>query len=174
MTSRFFGKFPIGTILVLLVIFAMKAIGADAEMPIDPEEDFSPMLGMFALVAICIMIALIGAGIVVGAIVAASMALLVALGITSSAVLIGIFRKRFSAGLRAFHYQFCAFAAIPAGVGALWLGNRIAASGLELREVLIIGSIAGVASGLVLAFAFDLIAGMIYRRVRRLSESRKA
>ncbi len=174
MNPRFPGGFPIAAILILLVIVAMKAFGADAEMPLAPEDDFAPGLAIIALIFICIVIALIGAGIVAGVIIAASMALLVGLGITSSAVLIGIFRKRFSSGLRAFHYQFCAFAAIPAGVGALWLGNQIAASGLETREVLIIGSIGGIVSGLVLAFAFDLIARMIYRRILGLGESRKA
>lgn len=162
------------TILCLLLLIAARASGMEAEMPVDPDNDFSPMLGMFALVAICVMIALIGAGIVVTAIAAASIAVLVALGITSSAVLVGIFTKRLSSGLRAFHYQICAVAAIPAGIGALGMANWFAEMGMRLREILLIGSLAGIASGLVLALAADLIVRLLCRRFLEFTGSRQS
>ena len=149
--------------LLLLLLFATIAFGATDSPPIDPSDDFSPMLFAFALVGICIVLFLVGVGIVVAAVVAISAAILVALGIVSSAAFIGVLRRRFSSGLRALHYQACAVATIPAGVGALWLGSHFFTTHLRHRDILAIGSVAGICGGLLLAFAFDRLAGIAYR-----------
>ncbi len=148
----------------LLVLLATRVLGADAEVPIDPSDDFSPGFFMFALAAICVALILVGIGIAVAVVVAASVAALAGLGVVSSAVLIGLVRRRLSSGLRAFHYQICALLAIPAGIGALWLGNWLTGSQLGIGEILGIGSGAGIASGLAMAFLFDRLAVALYRR----------
>ena len=127
-------------------------------------EDLSAMLGAFTLVAIVIMLVLVGVGIVMAVILAISAAFLTALGIISSSALIGIFRRRFSSGLRAFHYQLCAAIALPWGIGILWLGSALFHTDLTNRQILVIGSISGLCAGLLLAFAFDGIARSLYRR----------
>ena len=148
--------------ILLLFLFVTVALGATDEPPIDPSDDFgSPA---FALVCLCIVLFLVGVGIVVAATVAISAAILIALGIVSSAAFIGILRRRFSSGFRALHYQLFAIAALPAGVGALWLGSHFFANHLHRRDILAIGSIGGICGGLLLAFAFDRLAGIAYRR----------
>lgn len=139
-------------------------MGADAEMPIDPSDDFAPGLFMIALAALCIALFLVGVGIAAAAVVAASLAALAGLGIVSSAVLIGLVRRRFSSGLRAFHYQICALLAVPAGIGTFWLGSYLTHSQSGPVGILFMGTVAGVASGLSLAFLFDRLAGALYRR----------
>lgn len=119
---------------------------------------------VFILAAICIALILVGVGIVVAAVVVASAAALTGLGIVSSAVLVGLLRRRFSSGLRTFHYLACASIALPAGIGTLWLGSWLSHSGLSPAEILTIGSVSGIGGGLTLAFLFDLAARAIYRK----------
>ena len=149
--------------VLLFFLFATLALGATDSPPIDPSDDFSPMMLAFALVGICIVLVLVGVGIVVAAIIAVSSAVLVALGIVSSAAIVGLLRRRFSSGLRALHYQVCAVAAIPAGVGVLWLVSHFFTEHLRHRYIVAIGSFAGICGGLLLAFAFDRLASMAYR-----------
>lgn len=150
--------------LALLFLLATQLLATDAELPIDPSDDFSPGLFMIALAAIGVALLLIGCGIVVAAVMAISAAALAGLGIVSSAVLFGMLRRRVSSGLRAFHYQVFALVGVPAGIGVLWLGSYLAGSQLGIGEVVIMGSVAGVGSGLALAFLFDRLAGALYRR----------
>jgi hypothetical protein len=159
------------TAISLLFLFATQVMAASAEQPIDPGDDFSPMLAVFALIAILIALFLIGVGIFVAAAVAASLAVLAGLGIVSSAVLVGLVKRRFTSGLRALHYQVFALLAVPAGIGVLWLGSYLMQSQLSLTEILTIGSVAGIGGGLALAFLLDRLAGLIYRRFTHLAES---
>lgn len=148
----------------VLFLLATRLIAVQAEASIEPEDDFTPMLGIVAIIAICLVFVLIGIGIVIALLIAAAVSLLIALGITSSAVLIGLLRRRFSSGLRALHYQIFAFAAMPAGIGILWLGNWLTARDMQPRFIMITGALAGACGGLALAFAFDIIARMLYRK----------
>lgn len=159
------------TAIPLLLLFATRVLAVNAEQPIDPSDDFSPMLAVFALVAILIALFLIGVGIFVAAVVAASLAVLAGLGIVSSAVLVGMVKRRFSSGLRVFHYQIFALLSVPAGIGVLWLGSYLRQSQLSLAEILTIGSIAGIGGGLAFAFLLDRLAGLVYRRLADLAES---
>lgn len=151
-------------VIPLLFLLATRLPGADAQIPLDPGDDFSPGLFMIAMAAICITLFLVGVGIVVAAAVAASVAALAGLGVVSSAVLVGLLKHRFSSGLRAFHYQIFALLAVPAGIGALWLHSYLTHSQLGPGEILIMGSLAGVGAGLALAFLFDRLAVALYRR----------
>jgi hypothetical protein len=149
----------------LFLLFTATTFGATDAPPIDPGGDFSPMLAAFALVALIIVLILVGIGIVLAAIVAASMAILAGLGIISSAALIGIVHRRISSGLRAFHYQLLTLLAMPAGIGALWGWARFFDRNLTDRELLVMGSISGISAGLLLAFFLDRLACIAYRRL---------
>jgi len=144
----------------LFLVLAATSFGATGEpASTDPDEPFSPMLlwAVFVLVTavVCIVAAVI---------ITAAVAVLLALGIVSSATLIGVFRGHLSSGLRAFHYQLFAALAIPGGVGATWCWARFHGPAWSGREILVIGSAAGLGSGLLLAFAVDCLARMAHRR----------
>jgi hypothetical protein len=149
---------------LLLFLWLTVALGVTDRPPMDPSDDFAPGLALFALFAIMVIFILIGLGVVIGAVIVASLAAVAALGIVSSSALLGLYRRRFVSGLRAFHYQICAAAALPGGVGALWLGAHLFNISLRHREIIAIGAIAGICGGLVLAFVFDRLAGLVYRR----------
>ena len=156
---------PVKPAITLLFLFTTVALGTSVSPPMEPGDGGGPLFFMaLAFIGISIMLFLVGVGIVATGIAALSATILVALGIVSSAALVGILRRRFSSGFRAFHYQVCAIAAIPAGVGALWLGAHLFTTHLRHRDILAIGSVAGILSGLVLAFAFDRLASIAYRR----------
>ncbi len=117
------------------------------------------------LITAVLMLALAGFGIFVGIFVAAFVAMLVFVGIVSTATLIGIIRRRFSSGLRALHYLFLSAAAVPTGVAVLWLGSKVFPH-ISKRDVLLAGSIGGLLGGLLFAFVLDRIVVFICRRLQ--------
>jgi len=147
-----------------LLLLTTAARGAIEETGIDPADDFSPMLFVMTMIALCVFIILIGIGIVLALVTAAFCFLLVTLGILSTSALTGIFRGKFSSGLRALHYQACAALALPAGIAIFWAISEILGSELPFPAILIIGSAAGICAGLVFAFVLDKAALILYRR----------
>lgn len=141
------------------------ALGAADQPPFDPSDDFAPGLGIFALFAIVAILILVGVGIVFAILAIVAVALVAALGTVSSSALLGFYRRRFSTGLRAFHYQICAIAAIPAGIGILWLGSTVFDVQLSFSRILGIGAISGISGGLLVALALDKLSGSIYLRM---------
>jgi hypothetical protein len=147
------------TAVFLLVALAATVFGASDAPALDWDEPISPMLlwavFMFAIAAVCIVAVAILAGII---------ALLIAVGMVSSATVVGLYRRRLSDGLRAFHYQFCAVLAMPGGIGAVWCWRHFFRSDLGLRKVFLIGSVSGTLGGLLFAFLIDRAACAAYRR----------
>jgi hypothetical protein len=143
------------TAVFLLVALAATVFGATDAPSLDSDEPISPMLlwvmFMFAIAAVCI-------------VAVAILALLIAVGMVSSATVVGLFRRRLSAGLRAFHYQFCAVLGMPGGIGAVWCWRHFFRSDLSVRAVLLVGSISGICGGLLFAFFIDRAACVAYRR----------
>lgn len=151
------------SIIFLLFLFASVTLGATDQPAFDPDDDFAPGLGLFALFAIIVIFLLIGVGIVCAVLVLASTAVVVSLGVISSSAIIGFYRRRFSAGLRALFYQVCSVVTVPAGIGVLWFGSYLATIELRSSQILLIGAISGICSGLLLAFLIDQATGIVYR-----------
>jgi len=147
----------------IFFLLASAAFGVTEAVPMDPSDDFSPMLFMIAMMALAIFIILIGVGIVIAVIAAGFCLILISLGILSTAALTGILRRKFSSGLRALHYQVCAAAALPAGVAGFWGISYLFGSEMPFPAILIIGSASGICAGLVIAFVLDHAAGIAYR-----------
>ncbi len=158
--------------ILLVLVLAKVALGAD-DGQMEPRDDFSLMLFVIAFIAMCVVLFLVGVGIVAAAVAVASAAVLIALGIVSSSAVIGIFRRRFSSGFRALHYQLFAVAALPAGIGACWLITHFGNASLGLGGILGIGSVAGLCGGLLLAFVLDRLAGFGYRKLGSLLERKE-
>ncbi len=151
-------------IIVFFMCAATSVMAADA-LSADPDDGFGPML-MFGIVVIfgCVALSLVGIGIVVAATAALALAAMTMLGIISTSVLTGIFKRRFSTGIRAFHYQLCAALGVPAGVGVLWFGTRFFRIQTRDRDALWIGAVSGICGGLILAFIFEQVMRVACRR----------
>lgn len=160
--------------ILLIFVFFKIALGADGGQPDELPSDGGPLfVFVFIFILMCVMLFLVGAGMVAAAIAVASAAVLIALGIVSSSALIGIFRRRFSSGFRALHYQIFAVAALPGGIGACWLIAHLGNASLGLVGILAIGSIAGICGGLLLAFVLDRLAGLVLRKLGSLRERKE-
>ena len=150
-------------LIACLLPFLASALDAT---PPDDDGPFSPMLlgALFTLVilGICIVVALI---------VAVSAAIMLGLGMVSSSALIGLLRQRVSSGLRALHYQVFAVLGIPSGIGLLWCAARLLGPHPSPLLLLAMGSVAGLCTGLLLAFLIDCVATVARRRF--ISSSKK-
>lgn len=157
------------TLLASLATAAVT-IAAEASDTIPPDDGFDPALLFVVLFFAAVLLVLVGIGIAIGLVCLGCLSLFVAFGIVSSAALITIFRGRFSAGLRAFHYQLMAVIALPCGIGALWLGSELFEFHLRHRSILLVGSALGVMAGVCIAFILDRFTRFVYRRIVPASE----
>ena len=149
--------------LTFLLLTGTVAFGAVAETPVDPSDDFSPMMLAMTLIALFVVLLLFVIAVVLVAIAAVCSIILISLGIVSTAALTGLLRRKFSSGLRALHYQVCAAVGLPAGVAGFWGIAYLLGSEMPFAAILIIGGAAGICAGLVIAFVLDHAAGIAYR-----------
>lgn len=149
----------LGTLLLLTV----PAFAAAVELPIEPVDDFSPMLFMMAILGILVMLVVLVICLAIAAITAVCLLVLIALGILSTSALTGILRRKFSSGLRALHYQACAVIALPVGAALAWLAVRLFGAPSQLPVALAIGAISGICAGLTIAYILDRAATAAYR-----------
>lgn len=105
------------------------------------------------------MLVLIGVGIVLGVVAVAITFVLVAAGMVSSSVMVGVWRGRAQAGLRVFLLQCGILAGIPAGMLCAWVATSVweQING-TLVVVLAAGGLAGAIGGAVVALMFDFLA----------------
>ena len=150
--------------VVFFICASASVMAADVSLT-DSDDGFGPLGLAVAFIFGCVALSLVGIGIVIAATVALALAAMTMLGIVSTSVLAGIFKRRFSTGIRAFHYQLCAAAGVPAGVGVLWFGTRFFHIHMRDRDALWIGAIAGICGGLILAFIFDQAVRIACRRL---------
>ena len=115
------------------------------------------------LLVLAIMLVLIGVGLVLGAAAVALTFALVAAGVVSSSVMIGVWRGKAQAGLRAFLLQCGIFAGIPAGMLCAWAATSLweQING-TLVIVLAAGGLAGALGGAVVALMFDFLAARVH------------
>jgi hypothetical protein len=132
------------------------AMAAEAADSYRDDTGFDAGLFFAILIFGLVLLVLIGIGFAIGLACVACAAVLVSLGVVSSSVLIGLVRRRFASGLRAFHYQALALIGWPCGVGAFWLGYAVFDLHFRQRYVLLTGSIAGILAGLLVAYLLDL------------------
>ncbi len=148
-----------------LLILLLPNAFAGVESPQFDPADGPPVAVVFLMLlgfALALFIAGLGFGFAIFT--AGCAALLVAIGIVSSSVLIGVLRRRISAGVRAFHYMMCAAIAAPVTVGVVLLARTIIPIKLSTAQLCVFGSISGILGGLFLAGQLDILARIVRRR----------
>jgi hypothetical protein len=156
-------------ILVAVLIFAARATAAEQGVETDYQEDLPPILAFFALV----MLLAIGVGAAACAVIGTVLALfalvmtfvLVTLGIVSLSTVVAIVRGRLSAGFRALHYQLFIACAWPCGIGVMWVAQWILHAQMGRRDVVLLGSLLGIAFGALLAGMLDWSGRWLYRKL---------
>ena len=117
------------------------------------------------------MLILVGVGLALGGVAALLTLGLVAAGMVSSSVAIGVWRGKAQAGLRAFFLQCGIAAGIPAGMLCAWVGTQLWSQvDAGTIRVLIAGGLGGALSGLLVALLFDFIARRVQTWLAARSE----
>lgn len=118
-----------------------------------------PSVLMFALLLLLAGLAAVAVGIV-----AICAAALIAVCVTSSSVMVGIFRRRVSSGLRAFHYQISVMLGVFVMECLAFVFRGMAHPEVSIFVTALSGLVAGIVAGLAFAFALDQLAGFLRRR----------
>ena len=150
------GLVAIAWAVAFLTACAPGIFAAETGDDYDPGRDGpDPGLAMFALLAVAIMFVLIGAGVVVGAVVLVILAVLLGVGVVSFSVAFGFLKKRPSSAFRALFLQAGAIAGLPCGIAALWFATWLFHIEVAPVWVGLLGGLAGIAAGLAAAAAFN-------------------
>lgn len=128
---------------------------------------------LFSLAALAVVLVLVGVGVVIAAVIVASLAALALAGVVSTSLLVGLYRRRVSSGLRMLGFQLGALGGAPAGVGLLWLIDHVrGGAALGTAGVIVVGALAGAAGGLLLVWLLDRLVLVLARRLMRLAQVR--
>lgn len=131
-------------------------------------DDFSPMLGAFALVALSFMLFCIGAGIVLTGVFLCIVFGLVATGILSASLLISFKTKSVTAGAKTFWVLGSTMASLVVGAVALGILDRVGALAVSTSMAMLLGALSGAVAGFIVA----QIAWWAGRRLLRYAQHR--
>ena len=125
-------------------------------------------MALFGLMFLVVALILIGVGIVVGVVACCVAAVLFAVGILSSSVVVGLLTRRPVAGIRAFLLQCAILAGIPSGILCAWLAHSILSAAGPGWLISFYGALGGAAAGLVIALLLDFL----FRRLHRWASAK--
>jgi hypothetical protein len=120
-------------------------------------------MALFALIFLVVALILIGVGIVVGLVVCCIAAMLFAIGILSSSLVIGLLTRRPTAGVRAFLLQCGLLGGIPSGILCAWLAHSILSAAAPGWLISLYGALGGAVAGVIIALLLDFE----FRRLHR-------
>jgi hypothetical protein len=123
-------------------------------------------MSFLSVLGAIVMLVLVGVGMVLGAVAVALTLALVTAGVVSSSVMIGVWRGKAQAGLRAFLLQLGVLGGVPAGMLCAWVGTTLwkeVTLDHALIVTLVAGGLAGAVGGLVVALMFDFVSGRVQR-----------
>jgi hypothetical protein len=120
-------------------------------------------MAILVFMSLVVALILIGVGIVIGLVACCIAAVLFAIGVLSSSVMVGILSRRPSAGFRAFLLQCAVISGIPAGIACAWLGHYIYSAAGQGWLISLYGGLGGAIAGLVIALFLEFI----FRRLHR-------
>jgi hypothetical protein len=125
-------------------------------------------MALFGLMFLVVALILIGIGIVVGVVACCIAAVLLAVGILSSSVVVGLLTRRPVAGMRAFLLQCAILAGIPSGILCAWLARAILSAAGPVWLISFYGALGGAVAGLVIALLLDFL----FRRMHRWASAK--
>ena len=114
-------------------------------------------MGIPGLIFLVVALLLIGVGFALGLVAVALCAAMAGLGVISSSVAFGIFRRSPSDALLAMIYQFAVLGGIPGGMVVAWVVSEWLRSASSLLPTLLMGAFAGALSGYLLAWILSWI-----------------
>jgi hypothetical protein len=120
-------------------------------------------MALFALMFLVVALILMGVGVAVGLIACCVAAVLFAVGILSSSVVVGLISRRPSTGVRALLLQCALVAGIPSGIVCAWIAHYIFSAAGSGWLISLYGALGGAVAGLVIALLLDFIFRLLHR-----------
>jgi hypothetical protein len=126
------------------------------------------MMSLISLLFAVVMLVLVGVGVGLGIVAGVLTIGLVAAGVLSSSVAMGLWRGKARAGIRTFVILCGVLSGIPAGMVCAWLAVKFSEQ-IDAGTVLIlaVGGASGAVAGLIVALLFDFIAGRVQAHLSR-------
>jgi hypothetical protein len=122
------------------------------------------MDGLGIVVAVFMLI-IIGISFAVGLMACAALAVLVSLGVVSSSVIVGFWKRRTLAGVQAFYVQCGVLAGAPTGAACAWAAWQMWPSIHGDWQVMLAGAVGGAGGGLFIAWLASTAAAHIAKHV---------
>jgi hypothetical protein len=130
----------------------------------------------FSILFVVVALILIGIGLILGAASLVAVGVATALGIVSTSLAIGFFRKRLSSGFRALCYQVFVVIFAAAGIGVTVILSLVFELRLDPLAVVLLGGLSGAVVGLLFgllgSWLIDLAAGVIGPALGRIARDR--
>jgi len=139
-------------LLTLFMTFLLTTIGLHAQSPAaaPPDDEFNLFLLVFAIA----FFSLILGAVIVGSIATAGLLLflftLVSVGILSTSVIVGLYKRSFFAGFKTLLVIVCGLGGAIGGVSIMWLVNRLFTLRLSHAVTLGSGALGGLTGGMLL------------------------
>jgi hypothetical protein len=130
----------------------------------DPFDDFSPGMAFISLVAFCLILVSVGAGIVLTIAAITVVFGMVTFGIASASLIVGLNKKSFTKGFKTFLVLILSIGGFLVGMILLYISNRIFHLQFSRSNILTIGGLSGLIGGFILGF----IAFRIFQKLTEL------
>jgi len=131
------------------------------DVPAESYDDFAPGLGIFAFLAIVVVLVLLGMGAVLALVFVGIVACLLGFGILTMSTLIGVISRRPRTAVKAFFLQVCGVAGMICGAGTAILMKWLATLQISTSSAIVTGSIVGLLLGVALAVLFNYAWGRL-------------
>lgn len=174
-TASLWAEPPAQNSLSFLTATPMPTLIADngSAAPTPEGDDFAPGLAVFALAFILLMLAVLGIGMVIGAVLIGGLALLTLMGIISTSVLVGLVQRRPGPVLSAFLGQLGAAIGAFCGVVLAWIVLFLVEWPLDFWLTTGIGVISGLAGGAVVGMLASLVLRWTYSVIMKQIQARQ-
>lgn len=137
---------------IYLMITCLQAAATEEIASVEDileDNDFAPGLLIGAMVVIIAFLVCMGIGLAIGIVIILFIATATAIGIISTAALVGFYHKSLKSGFKAFILISAAIAGIPVGIVLLLSFQYKTGGSTTLYDILIPGGIGGITGGLL-------------------------
>jgi hypothetical protein len=138
---------------ILFLVLSMTALGQNKEYDPAKDDEFNIFLLSLATIFVCAMIGAAIVGAFAAAITLFFLFALIAVGVLSTSVAIGLYRRSFSAGFKSFLMILFGIGCSFVGALGLLLADKFFDLPLSSSSSLLVGLLGGLIGGLVLAIA---------------------
>jgi hypothetical protein len=144
----------LGSKLIFILFFLLCGIIAFPQVDNSiPDDSFNLFLFSLLMIFVCVMIGAAIIGAMAAALLLFFLFTLITIGVLSSSVAIGLYKRSFSAGFKSFLMILLGFTCSVIGIVGLVIINILFALHLQTGTLLIIGPISGFMGGILIAIA---------------------